>query len=162
MTEEFKIVDGYNYSVSNLSRVRNNETGKFLKACKDGRGYLQVQLSKNKIPKMFSIHRLIGIYFIENVNNYEMMDHINRNRLDNRVENLRWVSSSQNQANKGKKQNTSSTFIGVYFNKASNKWLSRIQINKKRKYLGLFNTEIEASEFRKKYILDNQLTEFYN
>jgi hypothetical protein len=91
-----------------------------------------------------------------------MIDHLNRNKLDNRIQNLRWATSSQNQANRGKFKNSSSTFIGVCFDKATNKWCSKIQINKKRKNLGYFKTEIEASEFRQKYILDKNLQEFYN
>ena len=161
--EEFKKIDELdNYSISNLGNVRNDKKGTFINACKDGGGYLIVQLYKNGIPKVFKIHRLVGIYFIENVNNYKEIDHINRDKLDNRIENLRWANRNQQNANKGKKQNTSSTFIGVSFHKVANKWCSQIQIDNKKKHLGSFNTEIEASEFRQKYILDNQLTEFYN
>ena len=161
--EEFKKIDEYiNYSVSNFGRVRNDKKGTFLKGNKDGNGYLMVRLSKNGIPKRFKIHRLVGIYFIENVNNYEMIDHINRNKLDNCVDNLRWATRSQNNANRGKKQNTSSNFKGVSFYKASNKWKSQITINKKPKYLGYFSTELEAFECRQKYIFENNLQEFYN
>jgi hypothetical protein len=162
MTEEFKIVDGYNYSISNLGRVRNDEKGTFLKGRNNGRGYLRVTLFKNGIPKMFSIHRLIGIYFIENVNNCKEIDHQNRDRLDNCVDNLRWVSSSQNQANRGKKQNTTSIYKGVCFDKVRDKWSSRITIDNKQKNLGRFKTEIEANDARQNYILENNLTEFYN
>ena len=163
MTEEFKIIDEFdNYSVSNFGNVRNDKKGTFLKGIKNGTGYLVVALCQNGIPKRFLIHRLIGIYFIENVNNYKEIDHLNRNKLDNCVDNLRWATSSQNQANQGKRQNTSSIYKGVHFDKASNKWCSRITIDKKRKHLGYFLTEIEAFDCRKKYILDNQLTEFYN
>jgi hypothetical protein len=161
--EEFKKIDEFdNYSVSNFGRVINDKTGRIIKAVKDSYGYLIVCLYKNKIPKNFKIHRLIGIAFIENVNDCETIDHVNRNRLDNRLDNLRWANHSQNSSNRGKQQNTSSQFIGVYFNKASNKWKSHITINNKQNHLGYFNTELEASEFRQKYILENNLQEFYN
>ena len=167
MTEEFKIIDGYNYSVSNLGNVRNNKKGTFKKCFKDGKGYLMVDLYKNNIREKFKIHRLIGIYFIENVNNYETIDHINRDILDNRVENLRWANRSQQGANRGKfKKNTpsnlSSQFIGVCFNKATNKWCPQITIDKKKTHLGSFKSEIEANDARQKYILDKNLQEFYN
>jgi hypothetical protein len=162
MDEEFKIIDDFDYSISNLGRIRNDKKGTFLKGSKNTWGYLVVNLYKNGIPKVFKIHRLIGIYFIENVNNYETIDHINRDKLDNRVENLRWANSSQQQANRGKIKNTSSTFIGVSFHKPTNKWYSQIKKDNKNKNLGYFNTEIEASEFRQKYILDKNLQEFYN
>jgi hypothetical protein len=162
MTEEFKIVDGYNYSISNLGRVRNDKTGTFKKGINNGKGYLRVHLYKNNIPKSFLIHRLIGIYFIENVNNCKEIDHLNRNKLDNCVDNLRWATSSQNQANRGKKQNTTSIYKGVSFDKVRDKWISRISKDNKQKYLGFFLTEIEAFDCRKKYILDKNLQEFYN
>jgi hypothetical protein len=165
MDEEFKKIDDFdNYSVSNLSRVRNDETGRILKAGKDGGGYLFVYLSKkNKKPKMFKIHRLVGIYFIENINDYKEIDHINRNSLDNRIENLRWVSRSQNKANRGKFKNATSIYIGVSFDKDRNKWRSCIkEKDKKRKYFGYFNTELEAFVARQNYILNNNLAEFYN
>jgi hypothetical protein len=164
MDEEFKKIDDFdNYSVSNLSRVRNDETGTFIKGCKDGNGYLIVQLYKNKKPKMFKIHRLVGIYFIENVNNYETIDHISRDKLDNRVCNLRWANRSQQQANRGKFKNATSIYIGVHFDKDRNKWRSYIkEKDKKLKHLGYFKTEIEAYNFRQNYILNNNLAEFYN
>jgi len=162
--EEFKKINDYiNYSVSNFGKVINDKTGRILKAGKDKDGYLIVGLYKNGIPKKwFKIHRLVGLHFIENVNNYETIDHINRNSLDNSVENLRWVSRSQNQANRGKFKNSSSIYKGVSFHKRDNKWFSKITIDKKLKYLGYFSTELEAFECRQKYILDKNLTEFYN
>ena len=162
MTEEFKIVDGYNYSVSNLGRVINDKTWRILKGNKDSSGYLEVGLYKNKKPKMFKIHRLVGIYFIENINNYKEIDHINRNSLDNRVENLRWATRSQNTANRVKFKNSSSIYKGVSFYKPSNKWCSRIRIDYKTTSLGYFNTEIEAYNSRKNYIINNHLEQFYN
>ena len=163
MTEEFKKIDKFdNYSISNFCRVRNDETGRILKGFKDGDGYLQVKLYKNGIKKMFKIHRLVGIYFIENVNNCGEIDHINRDNTDNRIENLRWATHSQNTANRGKFKNNSSIYKGVRFDKQRNKWCSQITIDKKRKFLGYFLNEIEAFECRKKYILDKNLQEFYN
>jgi hypothetical protein len=163
MTEEFKKIDDYdNYSVSNLGNVRNDGTGRIRKGCKDGGGYLIVGLHKNGIQKMFYIHRLIGIAFLENCNDCKEIDHINRNNTDNRVENLRWATRSQQVANRGKFKNKSSTFIGVSFDKTNNKWLSQIRINNKNKNLGRFNTELEAFECRQKYIIEYNLQEFYN
>jgi hypothetical protein len=163
MTEEFKKIDEFdNYSVSNLGNVRNDKTGIIKKGSNNGDGYLIVQLSKNGIPKMFKIHRLIGIAFIENVNDCETIDHINRNKLDNRIENLRWATHSQNSSNRGKRQNSSSIYKGVSFYKPSNKWKSYITINNKQTHLGSFKTEIEAFECRQNYILENNLQEFYN
>jgi hypothetical protein len=165
MTEEFKKIDEFdNYSVSNLGNVRNDGTGRIKKGCKNGKdGYLRVCLSKNNIKKTFDIHRLVGIAFIENINNYKEIDHINRDKLDNCVDNLRWATRSQNSANRGKFKNTSSIYKGVYFYKRDNKWSSYIkEKDKKQKNLGRFHTELEASECRQKYIIEYNLQEFYN
>ena len=164
MTDELfrKVNDYINYSISNLGRIRNDKRGTFIKGCKDTRGYLMVHLSKNGIPKMFRIHRLVGIYFIENINNCGEIDHINLNKLDNCVDNLRWATHSQNNANRGKFKNSTSIYKGVSFDKVRDKWISQIQKDNKNKNLGRFKTEIEAYNFRQKYILDKNLQEFYN
>lgn len=77
------------------------------------------------------MHRII----INAPNNMEV-DHINRNRLDNRKCNLRLVTRQQNEWNKLSK--------GYYWDRDRNKWRSKIYVNKKRIYLGDFNTEEEA------------------
>lgn len=73
------------------------------------------------------------------------VDHIDRNSLNNRVYNLRCVTRSINLKNKSKQSNNTSGYIGVSFNKKSNKWKAEIQINGKRKRLGLFNCKKEAA-----------------
>ena len=70
------------------------------------------------------------------------IDHININKLDNRIENLRVVNHSQNSRNQNKKENCSSKYKGVCWDK--NKWKARISINYKLKHLGLFDNEEEA------------------
>lgn len=77
------------------------------------------------------------------------VDHINRNKLDNRRENLRFVTKKQNQANR-KKCSTPcpSRYVGVCFEPSSSctkKWRSSIWVNGKHRYLGHFRTEREAA-----------------
>lgn len=78
------------------------------------------------------------------------IDHINGDRKDNRFCNLREVTNSQNQQNRrnARKDNKSSTHMGVGHYKG--KWRSRIQIDKKSVWLGLFDTEADAVEAYKK------------
>ena len=90
-----------NYSVSNFGNVRNNLTGKFLKLENIG-GYLRAVLcgkidSEIKRSKSY-VHRLVALAFLEKPENDDecTVDHINHIRSDNRVENLRWVSSAFN------------------------------------------------------------------
>lgn len=77
------------------------------------------------------------------------IDHVNRNRLDNRRKNLRYVTKAQNQANRNKCSNPkSSKYIGVYYvikSSSKNKWRGSIWVNDRHKYLGYFSTEREAA-----------------
>lgn len=86
--------------VSNLGRVwwtsRTYPNGHFTYGWENGHGYLQVTYQ----GKQYIVHRLVAECFIENQENKPHIDHINRNRKDNRVENLRWVTASENNYNR--------------------------------------------------------------
>lgn len=76
-----------------------------------------------------------------------LVDHKNTNTLDNRRTNLRLATRSQNTYNRRKtKRKTSSRFIGVYLEKRSGKWAAKIKYEKKYKWLGRFDSEIEAGK----------------
>jgi hypothetical protein len=70
-----------------------------------------------------------------------MLDHINRDRTDNRICNLRIADHSLNNKN-----TNIDNLKGYYWNNKRNKWVSRIIVDKKQKYIGSFNTENEAKE----------------
>lgn len=72
-------------------------------------------------------------------------DHKDRNSLDNRRNNLRKCSKSQNMQNRGPQYNNSSGFKGVTWNKAIAKWHSRIMVAKHSIHLGFFQDVIEAA-----------------
>ena len=145
--EVWKDIEGYdNYMVSSFGNVKNVNTGRILKPSVH-KGYLQVNLYVNNSRTLLTIHRLVANAFLPDAENEEqiMIDHINRQPLDNHYLNLRWVSNKQNQQNRTKQQNTSSCYKGVYFNKSSQKWHAHIFINGKNKYLGYFETERDGA-----------------
>lgn len=89
-----KIKNKENYSVNEKGQIKNDKTNRILKPHKGTSGYYQIMLGRKTSP--LYVHRLVAETFIENPNNLPQVDHINGNKLDNRVENLRWVSVSEN------------------------------------------------------------------
>ena len=91
--ERVKRIDGFdNYSVSNHGRVRNDKTNRILKPGLYGEGYHTVNLYKNKKKKPHSVHRLVGLAFIQNPENRPKVDQIDEVNTNNHVRNLRWVT----------------------------------------------------------------------
>ena len=103
MFEDWRDIKGYEglYQVSNLGNVRSlnwKNTGRvqnlYLKPhCK---GYLQVELFKNSTRKMFTVHKLVALHFVEGYAKGKIENHKNENKTDNRFDNLEWVSYSYN------------------------------------------------------------------
>ncbi len=87
-----------NYYIYKDGRVLISDTGNFMKLQCD-KGYFRVGLSYNGHEKRVSVHRLLGLAFIENPENKPTIDHINRNPSDNRLENLRWATVKEQNEN---------------------------------------------------------------
>lgn len=85
------------YEVSDAGEVRNVITGRVLKTKTSGIRYHKVVLCPGM--KHMSVHRLVALHFIENPENKPQVDHIDRDRTNNHVSNLRWVTSSENRLN---------------------------------------------------------------
>ena len=135
-----------NYEISSVGRVRNSKTGRVLKTQVRKDGYVGVQLHKDGKMKSFLMHRLVALAFIENPLEKPDVDHIDRNRANNRLENLLWSTTSENLMNSTKRAITSSIYKGVYFHRQSERWRAQIRINGKAKTLGNFRNERDAGE----------------
>lgn len=84
-----------NYSISDVGEVKNDTTGYILKPAIQ-QGYAHVTLYINKKGKRVKIHRLVATAFIPNPNNKPYVNHIDGIRSNNNVENLEWVTASEN------------------------------------------------------------------
>lgn len=78
----------------------------------------------------------------------QCVDHINRNRADNRKQNLRCCSRAENNRNRGRSAANKSGITGVYYDKYRHKWIANIIHNKKRLFIGRFDTKEAAAKAR--------------
>jgi len=147
--EEYKIIKDFeNYEVSNLGNVRNVKTGRIIKQQLDKYGYCRLNLYKNEKRHNKFIHRLVAQAFIENPDEKPVIDHINGDKLNNDVKNIRWATISENSQNSKVRKDNTSNIKGV--EKKGNKWRSRITIDGIRITLGYYDTIEEAKEVRVK------------
>ena len=111
MIEQWRPIGGYEdlYMVSSDGRVKsldrfvlrkdgrsNFYSSRILRQSSDAKGYKRVNLSKNGRTKGCLVHRLVAEAFISNPNHLPQVNHINEKKNDNRVENLEWMTCSEN------------------------------------------------------------------
>ena len=108
-TETYVQVVGYpNYEISNLGNARvtkNNKQIKLKSSIQKTTGYYRVAMRNEEgTQKQLSIHRLIALHFIPNAepDKYNLVDHKDGNRINNKIENLRWCNEEQSMRNRGK------------------------------------------------------------
>jgi len=160
MNEIWKDIPGYEglYQVSNLGVIKslsrkifNNKyyritKDKLLKIGISKHGYCNVELSKNCKRKNFKVHQLVAMAFLNHTPcGFKLVvDHINDNKIDNRLENLQVVTTRYNSHKT--QVSYSSNHKGVSWDSRYKKWRSVIHFNKKYIHLGYFNCELQASE----------------
>lgn len=143
---DFKYEDDKMYRLSKQTNKWN--------CCNDNKseklGYIRIRINK----KLHLLHRVIYKYFNPDwditFSNNNLIDHIDINPLNNKIENLRLATRSQNNRNIKKRENCSSKYHGVNWHKYNKKWCASIHINNKLKHLGYFINEEEAYECYKK------------
>lgn len=139
--EIWKNVVGYeeNYVCSSKGEIKSIKRNKVLKPNKSSL-YYSVDLCKSGEIKRHLIHRIIATAFHENVENKEQVNHINGNKLDNSVNNLEWVTRSENQLH--------SIRIGLRHTKGENNSQSKLN---RDNVLDIFRSKENLSQLALKY-----------
>ena len=172
-----EIVDYENYEVSNMGRVRSVDRiiyqegfgerrlkGKIVKPWDNGSGYLKVCLGsyagpdgKRKHPTEF-VHRLVATAFLGNPGNKPQVNHKDRDRHNNNVENLEWVTVSENinHSLPFRKPFTDHPNENPEYGKGIRKSWSKYEVQINRNYIGTYETLEEAKRVRDCYMKQKQ------
>lgn len=132
--EIWKPIIGYEsrYIISNKGEVKSLKRNKVLKK-ELRRNYWSIQLYDGNKFKHFSIHRLVGIHFVENPNNLPFINHIDENKLNNNANNLEWCTASYN------------INYGTCIQRAvEKKFIPVMQLDKNKNLINIFSSISEA------------------
>ena len=153
-----EIIGYENYLIYDDGRVYNQKYNRFLKPGTRA-GYKQVILYKERKHKTHKIHRLVAEHYIPNPENKKCVDHINRIKTDNRLENLRWATVSENGQNRTINKDNTSGHKYISYTKRDNKWKFEKRINKKKTQRG-FKSKIDCICY--KFIIMLKIKTFEN
>lgn len=142
--DELRAAIAYDPETGVFTRIKSygrSKAGTVL-GSKTAQGYLSVSFK----GQLTSAHRLAWFY-VHGVMPSSPIDHINGDRADNRIENLRCGGYTANNQNRLKPQrNNTSGFLGVGWNPQNKKWRAQITVNNQTKHLGHYDTPEEAHE----------------
>lgn len=145
----------HHYKVSNLGRIRlispkeKNTSKKDLDIVipqkVNTQGYLTVKISSDEKKRTRLVHQLVAEVFLNHTpcGHKIVVDHIDNDKSNNALENLQLISHRENVVKNTNRGN--SNHIGIEWDKSRLRWRARIRINGKRKHLGYFKNELDAS-----------------
>ena len=158
MKEEWRDIEGYEgyYQVSNLGRVRSLDRviknrsykGVVLNGIKNADGYYTVMLHGKLGSKIHRVNRLVAQAFIPNPKQLPVVDHIDENKTNNRIDNLRWCTNQENSEFYFSKRESTSKYNGVHFDKELKKWVSTTYVDGNQYIIVRTDNEDIAKEAR--------------
>ena len=148
--ETYLPIENYNkYLVSNFGNIYSSKSSRTLSLPLNSDGYASVRLHNENGNKSFKVHQLVAMMFLSHKstgqNRIRVVDHIDGDRSNNNLNNLRIVSPRENRIKSNHIGGNTSKYIGVCWDKSRGKWLSSIKIEGVHKYLGRYNNEEDAA-----------------
>tara|TARA_R110000744_G_C19083565_1_gene531558 strand:+ start:106 stop:570 length:465 start_codon:yes stop_codon:yes gene_type:complete len=144
-----------NYKIYEDGKIINKH-GYEMKSQKSINGYLNITLCKNSKHKTFLLHRLLGQAYIKNQDNKPFIDHIDRNRSNNDLSNLHWVTSLENNQNKGIPNTNTSGIKNIHWDKSSNGWKFE-KVIKGKLYTKFSQDKQFVIDYKSKILLEHNL-----
>jgi len=140
------------HSDGSIGKPNNNFKDKRIQrtfGTKHHTGYMNMGIGS----RSYLVHRIIAQAFLSDFDELLEVDHVDGNKANNDISNLRMASRGDNlRAHVTKKEGCTSKYRGVSWSKGSKRWVANCTINHKFKYLGYFNDEREAAIARDAYV----------
>lgn len=167
--EEWRDIKGYEerYQVSSMGRIKTKRRRKAPRSAGDPfteprthneylnkSGYPMARLSINSTTKRYLLHRIVASHFISEIPIGLVVNHIDGNPRNNKVSNLEIVSQFDNNRHGRVSKKSTSKYIGVFYDKQTNKWRAQLSFGGNRYNLGRYKTEELAFEQIKKKMLE--------
>ena len=147
-------IQGFNnYYIYSDGTIYNMKSDIIKKPTLNTGGYYQVDLWNKGIHKKFLVHRLIALYYISNPENKPEVDHIDNDRTNNHIDNLRWVTKSENNQNRGMGKNNTSGIQNISYIQTRNRYVFQKNIDNKI-HCKYFKTLEEAIKYKNDYLAD--------
>ena len=146
-------IEGFpKYLIYDDGRIWSKKYGKFLIPQMTTDLYHRVGLYENGNYKKFLVHRLVALHYIPNPENKPEVDHKDHNRTNNQASNLRWVTTRENQDNKGDYKTNTSGHKYISYSKRDKKWIFSYPIRGHRK-VKYFKTKQDALCYKYIFLL---------
>lgn len=139
--DRLRVLFSYDPETGKFVRNHKGKTGSPVSDLPNKGGYLRVRVDG---PHYYA-HRLAWLY-VNGAWPKRHIDHINGDRSDNRIANLREATPAENHQNRALSRKNSSGFTGVFFDKRRKKWIASIGVNRRSKFLGSYSSPEEAAE----------------
>ena len=145
------MIDDDRYEVSDDGLIRNTETGRVLKQ-RDSNGYRTCYITRDGRTSCYMVHRVVAKAFVPMIEGKNVVDHINRDKTDNTVQNLRWTDTSQNNRNRARFHSKTDGLHNITQN--GNKFVVSFMQNRETTRKS-FETQEEAIAWRDDFIQSN-------